>query len=490
MREKINFTPDYGQKADTSIIKVIGVGGGGGNAVKHMYEEGIEGVNFLICNTDRGALESNLVPSQLVLGDTGLGAGADPVKARELAYATKDKLIDFIGKETKMLFITAGMGKGTGTGAAPVVAEIAKEMGILTIAVVTYPFKFEGEPVARKADSGIAELRKHVDSLIVVKNQNIIKYYNDEDMDAAFGYADDVLKNAVKCIAELITKNAEQNVDFNDVCTIMRDSGEAMLGLAVASGENRVDEVVKNALSCPLLQEELITSAKSMLFFVNYGKITVSEFEKLTDQLEALQNQDSTVIWGRKKDESLGDAIKLSVIVTRYTGQQAPKKQTPPANDNNNTPEGKKPWWEEVFGPNDQIKEDTDVVDIQDINKDNGSNNNDDPFGWIPQNQQQTQPSVAESLTQRMPIAQQQPIDMNPTMPAKPGQPQMISDNNDPRFEDNELFRDLVDTPAILRSQANGNAMGMTPTMVAQQRSINFNAVEDDLHDFLSSNPD
>ncbi len=489
MREKINFTPDYGQKADTSIIKVIGVGGGGGNAVKHMYEEGIEGVNFLICNTDRGALENNLVPSQLVLGDTGLGAGADPNKARELAYATKDKLIDFIGKETKMLFITAGMGKGTGTGAAPVVAEIAKEMGILTIAVVTYPFKFEGAPVAKKADSGIAELRKHVDSLIVVKNQNIIKYYNDEDMDAAFGYADDVLKNAVKCIAELITKNAEQNVDFNDVCTIMRESGEAMLGLAEASGENRVDEVVKNALSCPLLQEELITSAKSMLFFVNYGKISVSEFERLTDKLEELQNQDSTVIWGRKKDESLGDAIKLSVIVTRYTGQKAPQKNMPPqdSNDNNDkTP--KKPWWEEMLGENGKQTEETTVVDIGNINKSNDTNKNDDPFSWLPQNQQ-SQPTVAETFTQRMPSAQQHPVDMQPTMPARPGQPQMISDNNDPRFEDNEQFRELVQTPAILRSQANGNTTGMTATMMSQ-RSFNFNAVEDDLHDFLSSNPD
>lgn len=486
MREKINFTADYGQKADTSIIKVIGVGGGGGNAVKHMYEEGIEGVNFLICNTDRGALESNLVPSQLVLGDTGLGAGADPVKARELAYATKDKLIDFIGKETKMLFITAGMGKGTGTGAAPVVAEIAKEMGILTIAVVTYPFKFEGAPVAKKADSGIAELRKHVDSLIVVKNQNIIKYYNDEDMDAAFGYADDVLKNAVKCIAELITRNAEQNVDFNDVCTIMRESGEAMLGLAEASGENRVDEVVKNALSCPLLQEELITSAKSLLFFVNYGKITVSEFEKLTDQLEALQNQDSTVIWGRKKDESLGDTIKLSVIVTRYTGQKAPQKNMPPQDTKEDEP--KIPWWKEVFGENEQQTPETDVVDINDINNTDDTNKNDDPFNWIPQNQQ-AQPTVVEMHTQPMPTQPQHPVDMKPTMPQKPGQPQMISDNNDPRFEDNELFRDLVNTPAILRNQANSSTMGMTPTMVAQ-RSINFNAVEDDLHDFLSSNPD
>jgi len=217
MREKITFNANYGTKANSSLIKVIGVGGGGGNAVKHMYTDGIVGVDFLICNTDRQALENNHVPSKLVLGESGLGAGANPAVARELAVNSKEKIRTFLGEETRMLFITAGMGKGTGTGAAPVVAEIAKEMGILTIGVVTYPFDFEGANRQLQATQGIEELKKHVDSLLIIKNQNIMKYYSDATLSTGFAHADDVLKNAVKCIAELITVHADQNVDFNDI---------------------------------------------------------------------------------------------------------------------------------------------------------------------------------------------------------------------------------------------------------------------------------
>lgn len=485
MREKINFAPDYGPKADTSIIKVIGVGGGGGNAVKHMYEEGIEGVNFLICNTDRGALESNLVPSQLVLGESGLGAGANPEKARELALSTKEKLIDFIGKETKMLFITAGMGKGTGTGAAPVVAEIAKEMGILTIAVVTYPFKFEGKQRAKFADEGIAELRKHVDSLIVVKNQNIIKYYNDEDLKTAFGYADDVLKNAVKCIAELITKNAEQNVDFNDVRTIMQNSGEAMLGLATASGENRVDEVVKKALTCPLLQEEVIKNAKSMLFFVSYSKISISEFEKLTDQLEALQNQDSTVIWGRSEDETLGDNIKLSVIVTRFNETDKAQNSTSQAGSGN--------WWEGVLNGNQQ--DGGNVIDISNLNEQPAEDKKEeDPFqGLIDKAQQSQQPKMEQVRTQpsstNTVVTQAAQVNKTPVSTSMIGQPQMVRDTNDPRYEDNDAFNELVGIPAYYRNQANGTQSVEAATLLAQ-RNHNSIEVEDDLHDFFKYQPD
>jgi cell division protein FtsZ len=322
MREKINFTPDYGDKATQSIIKVIGVGGGGGNAVKHMYKEGIIGVDFLICNTDRNALEASPIPFKLVLGESGLGAGANPEVARQLAMDSRDKIINFIGSETKMLFITAGLGKGTGTGAAPVIAEIAEEMGILTIAVVTLPFRFEGTTSALLAETGMAELRKHVDSLIVIKNQNIIKYYNDEELDRAFGYADDVLKNAVKCIAELITINLEQNIDFNDISSIMKQSGAAMLGIAEASGENRIEEVLTNVLHCPLLTEEHISNARNFLFSISYGsekKLRIHELEKLTDKFEELKSKNSHVIWGRSEDTTLGDKIKLSVIISKYS---------------------------------------------------------------------------------------------------------------------------------------------------------------------------
>ncbi len=321
MTDKINFTPDYGEKATpSSTIKVIGIGGGGSNAVKHMYSEGIVGVDFLICNTDRGHLEKTPVPDKLLLGP-GLGAGAKPEVARQYALESKDKIQEFIGKDTKMLFITAGMGKGTGTGASPVVAEIAHDMGILTVGVVTTPFRFEGKPRIRQAEEGIAELSKHVDSLITIKNENVMKFYRDDDVDAAYGYADDVLKNAVKCIAELITVDSIQNVDFHDIESIMKDSHKAMLGLAEASGENRVEKVVEEALNCPLLDVNQITGAKNFLFFVSYGpakKLKISELQDLTDKFDALKTEDTEVIYGRSMDESLGESIRLSVIVTNF----------------------------------------------------------------------------------------------------------------------------------------------------------------------------
>jgi cell division protein FtsZ len=321
MTEKKYFEPDYGTKANTSIIKVIGIGGGGGNAVKHMYKDGIQGVDFLICNTDRVALERNPIPEKLVLGESGLGAGANPEVARQLAEESRDQIIEFIGHDTKMLFLTAGMGKGTGTGATPIVAQIAKELGILTVAVVTEPFRFEGEITAKHAEDGIRELKKHVDSLIIVKNQNILKYYNDLDFDTAFGHADDVLKNAVKCIAELITINLDQNIDFNDIKSIMQNSGPAMLGLAEAEGDDRVQKVVEGALSCPLLSEEHITNAKNFLFSLSYGpddKFTINEFDELTQLLSSLRSNNARVIWGRTEDKSLNNRIKLAVIVTNY----------------------------------------------------------------------------------------------------------------------------------------------------------------------------
>lgn len=322
MTDRIDFTPDYGAKENSSIIKVIGVGGGGSNAVKHMYSEGIVGVDFLVCNTDQGHLEKNPIPDKLLLGN-GLGAGANPETARQFATESKEKIREFIGENTKMLFITAGMGKGTGTGASPVVAQIAKEMGILTIGVVTYPFKFEKKR-SIIADKGIEELNKYVDSLIVVKNQNILTYYKDQSMQNAYGYADDVLKNAVKCIAELITKDYNQNVDFNDVQTIMKDSGKAMLGIATASGEDRINRVVDDALNCPLLDTTVINNAKNFLFFISYGpdsNFSALELGELTERFDSLQSDDADIIWGQGVDENLGDAIKLSVIISNFTSE-------------------------------------------------------------------------------------------------------------------------------------------------------------------------
>lgn len=328
MTDRIEFTPDYGPKENSNIIKVIGVGGGGSNAVKHMYSEGIVGVDFLVCNTDQGHLNKSPIPDQLLLGK-GLGAGADPEVARQFAADSKEKIKEFIGNETKMLFITAGMGKGTGTGASPVIAEVAHEMGILTIGVVTTPFRFEGKNRQKLANNGIEEMSKHVDSLIVVKNENIIKLFQDLDINKAYGQADDVLKNAVKCIAELITVDYTQNVDFNDIKTIMKDSGKAMLGLSIASGENRVEKVVDDALRCPLLDDSEISEAQNFLFFVSYGPdcpIKMSELGILTERFDDLQSENATVIWGQGEDPTLGDALKLSVIVTNFKGKDIANK--------------------------------------------------------------------------------------------------------------------------------------------------------------------
>ena len=269
-----------------------------------------------------------------MLGESGLGAGANPAVARELAVNSKEKIRTFLGEETRMLFITAGMGKGTGTGAAPVVAEIAKEMGILTIGVVTYPFDFEGANRQLQATQGIEELKKHVDSLLIIKNQNIMKYYSDATLSTGFAHADDVLKNAVKCIAELITVHADQNVDFNDIETVMKNSGEAMLGLAEAEGENRIDEVVEKVFTSPLLNDgNIVTNAKNFLFFVTYGKedeLRISELDLLTQKFKDHINKDSSVIWGRAMDESLGKAVKLSLIITNFKTDEELKRTPEP----------------------------------------------------------------------------------------------------------------------------------------------------------------
>lgn len=445
MRDRIDFTPDYGTKQNTSIIKVIGVGGGGSNAVKHMYSEGIVGVDFLICNTDAQALHKNVVPSKLVLGDTGLGAGAKPEVGRELAEKSIDKIKEFIGEETQMLFITAGMGKGTGTGAAPVVAKVANDMGILTIGVVTFPFKFEGAVREKYAQNGIAELEKYVDSLIVVKNQNIMKYYNDEDVDAGFAYADDVLKNAVKCIAELITVNADQNIDFNDIKTIMKESGHAMLGLAEAGGDNRIDKVVEDALACPLISDDVITKAQNFLFFISYGPekaLKISELEALTEKFNKLKTSESDVIWGRAKDPNLGDKIRLSVIVTNYEhNNQMVEKETKIDLE-------KDPTW--PFGENDMndLFGDKKTENQTDIQDDFSNMQNQSSFATDQKISTQAE-NVQNAIFE--PVINSEPAFPSDARMQQYG-PQRIG-NTESQYDDNEFFNDLVNTPAILRNK-------------------------------------
>ena len=320
MEGTINFTPDFGAKENTSTIKVIGVGGGGSNAVQHMYAEGIQGVDYLVCNTDKCHLDACKIQEKMLLGN-GLGAGANPELAREYASKSEDKIKEFIGENTKMLFIAAGMGKGTGTGASPVVAKVAKEMGILTVGVVTEPFKFEGKRIKAAAEKGIEEMSKYVDSLIIVNNQNLMKYYNSLPINEAYGQVDDILKNAVKCVAEIITVTYGQNVDFNDVKSIMEHSGKALLGIATAQGEDRVQKVLDDVLNCPLLENADISDAKNFLFFVTYGpskQITMGELEILQDRFDDMQADNVHVIWGHGLDETLGDNIKLSLVVTNF----------------------------------------------------------------------------------------------------------------------------------------------------------------------------
>jgi cell division protein FtsZ len=476
MRERIDFTPDYGTKATQSIIKVIGVGGGGGNAVKHMYKEGIVGVDFSICNTDRNALEASPIPSKLVLGESGLGAGANPQVARQLALESREQIIQFIGSETKMLFITAGLGKGTGTGAAPVVAEIAKELGILTIAVVTLPFRFEGTTSAQFAEAGVAELKKSVDSLILIKNQNIIKYYHDEELDRAFGYADDILKNAVKCIAELITVNLEQNIDFNDINSVMRNSGAAMLGIAEASGENRIDEVLEGVLKCPLLTEEHISNARNFLFSISYGseqKLLIRELEKLTDKFEELKSQNSHVIWGRNEDPTLGNKIKLSVIISKY--DTAEIKIIDPIEPVVEIYDGDKQQDAKIIDTGTTFDSDSAPRNMEPIIKDEPvkSKIEEDDFDFL------KKPNVSETRKE---------VVLEPVAGGYIAGPQKIRSTYEPKYEDDNQFAFLVDVPAINKIYAE-NKEDFQDKALRDTHSSTF-ILEDDMHEFFRNRPD
>lgn len=340
--------PTYEVNKQGSLIKVIGVGGAGCNAVQHMAKEGIFGVDFVVCNTDKQNLESKTeVPTKLLLGTTGLGAGADPQKAKELAEEATNQINSLIGDNTKMIFIVAGMGKGTGTGASPVIARLARERGILTIGVVTYPYNLEQAPTRNRADQGIEELKKYVDSLLVVNNQKVMEEYYDLRLSAGLALANDVLKNAVKSVAELITVEGYQNADFSDVESVMRDSGDAMIGVGEASGEfsdgSRAEEVVRAAMTCPILNDVDIKDAQRFLLFLRYpegGDPTYRELEKISQEISQYISEGTHLIFGHSADKSLTDnTIKLSVIMTHYQKRtQQVKSLTDGGNDNNNFP--------------------------------------------------------------------------------------------------------------------------------------------------------
>ena len=307
-----------------SIIKVIGVGGGGSNAVKHMHKQGIKDVEFIICNTDRQALESSTVPNKLQIGvdlTEGLGAGAKPERGRQAAIESKEQIRDLLNQGTKMLFITAGMGGGTGTGAAPVIAQVAQELGILTVGIVTAPFVFEGKRKREQAEQGIRELSEHCDTVLVILNDKLRELYGNLAMGAAFAKADSVLTTAAKSIAEIITVTADVNVDFEDVKTVMKESGAAVMGSSVTEGENRAKRAAEEALSSPLLNNTDIQGAQRILLSIMSGmdhELEMDELTEITTYIQEKAGQDAEVIFGHGTDETLGQSIRVTVIATGF----------------------------------------------------------------------------------------------------------------------------------------------------------------------------
>lgn len=311
----------------SNVIKVIGVGGGGSNAIKHMFQQGIKGVDFVICNTDSQALDNSPVPNKIQLGVTlteGLGAGANPEVGEHAAQESIQELRDMLDVNTKMVFITAGMGGGTGTGAAPVIAQVSREMGILTVGIVTTPFNFEGKVRNEQAQLGIEKFRAQVDSLIIINNNKLREVYGNLGFKAGFSKADEVLATASRGIAEVITHHYTQNIDLRDAKTVLSNSGTAIMGSAQSTGANRAQEGIIKALDSPLLNDNKITGAKNVLLLIVSGseEITIDEIGEINDLIQVEAGGGANIIMGVGEDESLGDAIAVTVIATGFNKEQ------------------------------------------------------------------------------------------------------------------------------------------------------------------------
>ena len=322
-------------KNQSSQIKVMGIGGGGSNAVNYMFTNGIKGVDFVICNTDVQALEASPVPNRIQLGvnlTEGLGAGSNPDVGRRAAEESADRIVELLDANTKMLFVTAGMGGGTGTGAAPVIAEIAKEKGILTVGVVTVPFATEGGFRRQYADEGINELKKYVDTLLVIDNEKLIEVYGDLTFTSAFAKANEVLNTATKGIAEVISQHLLVNIDLNDARKVLEDSGTAVMGQAKVEGENRAIEAVIQALDSPLLNDNDITGAQQVLLKIvtgdGEGEIKMSELAKIKNKIQEAAGRNVNIIEGVGIDPDLGMAISVTVIATGFEERKKPKEPT------------------------------------------------------------------------------------------------------------------------------------------------------------------
>ncbi len=460
--DELTFTPQYEnpdsngfefetEEYEQGLIKVLGVGGEGNNAVNHMVKMVISGVEYAAMDADMHVLARTNIPAanKMRLGTVGRGAGTIPSVSRQFAEDSEDEIRNLIGEKAQMLFIAAGMGKGTGTGAAPVVARIARDMGLLTVAIVTYPYESEGPCYKEKADAGIAELRKYVDSLILIQNEKILQEYEEMSMLKAYALANDILGNAVKCISDIINITSFQNVDFNDVLTTMQNSGEAMLGTAEAEGENRVEEVVRKALTCPLIDDEHIQNAKACLFFISASEEhfpTGKEMNKLNDEIRTYIDKNASVIRGFGIDNSLDDKVKISIIVTNYS---------------NETPDDFNPLRDRAQVvtpmPVPQAKDITpdSVFDFEEATKQQAEQ----------QTMQKSQPAPQSPAPAPQYVAPQ-PAPVQPVQPApqQNHQPNPTSDmfipgihisdeGNNPLYDDKNTFEAFVSTPAIERQQ-------------------------------------
>ncbi|MBQ8593675.1 MAG: cell division protein FtsZ [Bacteroidaceae bacterium] len=317
----------------SNIIKVIGVGGGGSNAVKNMFKEGIHDVTFVLCNTDRQALDSSDIPVKIQLGPQttkGLGAGADPEVARKAAEESIEELRALFNDDTQMVFITAGMGGGTGTGAAPVVARIAKEMGMLTVGIVTIPFQFERKNKIVQALKGVEQIAGNVDALLVINNERLLEIYPSLPIEEGFRVADEMLTTATKSIAEIITVEGIINLDFRDVSKILKDGGVAIMSTGTGVGEKRLEKAINNALYSPLLNNNDIYSSRKILFNIYQSPsnpLIIEEIDELNKFMDRFELSDIEVIWGMARDESLGDEVKITLIATGFNMGHIPGMQ-------------------------------------------------------------------------------------------------------------------------------------------------------------------
>ncbi len=421
------------------IIKVIGVGGGGSNAVNHMFEQGITGVDFIVCNTDSQALALSPVPVRMQLGPNlteGRGAGSIPDVGKEACLESVEDIQRLLENNTRMLFITAGMGGGTGTGAAPIIAKVARELGILTVGIVTIPFQFEGKRRQTQAMHGLDQLKKNVDTLIVITNERLREIYGDLGLRDAFSHADDILTTAARAIAEIITVPGYINVDFADVNTVMRDSGVAIMGVGVAEGSDRAREAIDLALTSPLLEDNNIQGAQHILLNISSGtrEVTMDEIMMITDFVQQEAGEGTDVIWGNCYNEALGDKLSVTLIATGFKSHGAKDRMTEDGRIIQTLTDDK-------TAPFKQARE----LSIQDITGDAPADAKPLTTNWETPVQRTYSPkSSPKTVT---PMAGQKPQHANP--PVKLSSPRVISDlENEPAFARRGIQLDEPSSPS------------------------------------------